>query len=120
MVVDALIGDILKVDSRIRFVGIVDYGFHLLGSKQREGVQSLVPEEIDRSFVTLIPPIISDAMHKLQQYLGNVRVVTVRYEKMIDLLVCCKNCIVVSSVEPQTETSTLDKIAESIRRLVDQ
>ena len=72
-----------KKDSRIRYVGIIDNQFHIISSKMREGVQSITTEEQDRNFVQLMPPIIMDAVEKLQQLLGKLDNVTVRYEKVL-------------------------------------
>ena len=60
-----------RMDSRIRYVAIVDRQFHVLVSRMREGVASITPEEDDRHFVQLIPPILLDAVEKLTPLLGN-------------------------------------------------
>jgi len=73
--------EVLKKDSRIRYVAIVDRQFNVLVSQMREGVASLTPADSDRNFVQLMPPIILDAVEKLAPLLGSVESVTVRYER---------------------------------------
>ena len=86
-----------RMDSRIRYVGIVDRQFNVLVSRMREGVASITPEEDDRHFVQLIPPILLDAVEKLTPLLGIVESVTVRYEKVLLVFFTKGNYVVVLS-----------------------
>ena len=73
---EKFVEEAFKKDSRIRYVGIIDDQFHIVLSKMREGVQSITTEEQERNFVQLMPPIIVDAVEKLQPLLGKLDNVT--------------------------------------------
>ena len=106
-----------RKDNRIRYVGIVDNEFHLILSKMREGVQSLTTEEQERSFVQLMPPIIVDAVEKLQPLLGKLDNVTVRYEKLLLVFFRMKNLVVTLSFDPNVTRPFMSSLSESIRML---
>jgi hypothetical protein len=40
---------------------------HVLASKQRKGVDFYTSEEVERNFVSIIPPIIVDAVEELEK-----------------------------------------------------
>jgi hypothetical protein len=106
-----------RKDNRIRYVGIVDNEFHLILSKMREGVQSLTTEEQERSFVQLMPPIIVDAVEKLQPLLGKLDNVTVRYEKLLLVFFRMKNLVVTLSFDPNVTTPFMSSLSEPMRML---
>lgn len=106
-----------RKDNRIRYVGIVDNEFHILVSKMREGVQSLTTEEQERSFVQLMPPIIVDAVEKLQPLLGKLDNVTVRYEKLLLVLFHMKDLVVTLSFDANVMTPFMSSLSEPMRML---
>jgi hypothetical protein len=104
-------------DSRIRYVGIVDNQFHLLLSKMREGVESVSSTEDDRNFVQLMPPIIVDAAEKLQQILGKLESVTMRYDKVLLVFFRVRKLVVVLSYNPEVTTPFISASSDLIRTL---
>lgn len=60
MDVDKFAEEVLKSDPRIRYVGIVDNGLHVLVSKMREGIQSLTSDDDDRNYMQIAPNILID------------------------------------------------------------
>jgi hypothetical protein len=106
-----------KKDSRIRYVGIIDNGFHILYSKMREGIQSITTEEQERNFVQLMPPIIVDAVKKLQPLLGKLDNVTVRYEKVLLVFFPFGNLTVVLSFNPDVSTPFISSLSDSMRTI---
>jgi len=106
-----------KRDSRIRYVGIIDEGFHILYSKMREGIQSITTEEQERNFVQLMPPIIVDAVEKLQALFGKIDNVTVRYEKILLVFFRVSNLTVVLSFNPDVSTPFMSSLSESMRTI---
>ncbi|MGA2972675.1 MAG: hypothetical protein ABSE39_08655 [Candidatus Bathyarchaeia archaeon] len=117
MNVEKFAEEVFRKDNRIRYVGIVDNEFHVLTSKMREGVQSLTTEEQERSFVQLMPPIIVDAVEKLQPLLGKLDNVTVRYEKLLLVFFRMKNLVVTLSFDPNVTRPFMSSLSESIRML---
>ena len=106
-----------KKDSRIRYVGIIDNQFHIIESKMRESVQSVTTEEQERNFIQLMPPIIVDAVEKLQPLLGKLDNVTVRYEKMLLVFFRVQNLTVVLSFNPNVSTPFMSSLSETMRTL---
>jgi len=106
-----------KKDSRIRYVGIVDNTFHIVLSKMREGVQSVTTEEQERNFVQVMPPIIVDAVEKLQPALGKMDNVTVRYEKVLLVFFRVQNLTVIFSFNPDVSTPFISSLSETMRTI---
>ena len=117
MNVEKFAEEAFRKDNRIRYIAIVDDEFHVLLSKMREGVQSLTTEEQERNFVQLMPPIIVDAVEKLQPLLGKFDNVTVRYEKMLLVFFHMRNLVVTLSFDPNVTTPFISSLSESMRIL---
>ncbi len=117
MNVEKFAEEAFRKDNRIRYVGIVDNEFHILFSKMREAVQSLTTEEQERNFVQLMPPIIVDAVEKMQPLLGKFDTVTVRYEKVLLVFFRMNSLVVTLSFDPNVTTPFISSLSESIRKL---
>jgi len=117
MDVDKFAEEAFRKDSRIRYVGIVDNEFHILLSKMREGIQSITTEEQERNFVQLMPPIIVDAVEKLQPILGKLDTVTIRYEKLLLVFFRMKTLTVILSFDPNVSTPFVSSLSDSMRTL---
>jgi hypothetical protein len=117
MNVEKFAEEAFRKDNRIRYVGIVDNEFHILFSKMREGVQSLTTEEQERNFVQLMPPIIVDAVEKMQRFNGKFDTVTVRYEKVLLVFFRMNNLVVTLSFDPNVTTPFIRSLSELMRRL---
>lgn len=117
MNVEKFAEEAFRKDNRIRYVGIVDNEFHILFSKMRQGVQSLTTEEQERNFVQLMPPIIVDAVEKMQPLLGKFDTVTVRYEQVLLVFFRMQNLVVTLSFDPNVTTPFISSLSESMRKL---
>ena len=106
-----------KIEPRIRYVGIVDNEFHVLLSEMREGVPSVTTDEQERNFVQIMPPIIVDAVEKMQPILGKLDRVTVRYEKVTLMFFRLEEFVVVLSFEPKSNATFSASISESMRKI---
>lgn len=62
--------ELLALDTTIRYVAVVDDEYKILISKQREGVPSFTPDEIERNFFSVFPRIVVDTVEKLTPSLG--------------------------------------------------
>jgi hypothetical protein len=117
MNVEKFAQEAFRKDSRIRYVGIVDNEFHVLFSKMREGVQSLTTEEQEHNFVQMMPPIIVDAVEKMQPLLGKLDTVTVRYDKMLLVFFHMETLFITLSFDPNVTTPFISSLSESMRTL---
>ena len=114
---EKFVEEAFKKDSRIRYVGIVDNQFHIVLSRMREGVQSVTTEEEERNFVQIMPPIIVDAVEKLEPLLGKLDNVTVRYEKVLLVFFHIQNFTVVFSFNPDVSTPFISSLSETMRTI---
>jgi hypothetical protein len=117
MDVEKFAEEAFKADSRVRYVGIVDNEFHVLISKMREGVQSITTDEAERNFVQIMPPIIVDAVEKLQPLLGQLENVTIRYEKVLLVFFRMEGFVVVLSFNADVSTPFVSAVSDSMQRL---
>lgn len=120
MNVEMFAEEAFKKDSRIRYVGIVDRQFHVLVSKMRPGVASVTPDESDRNFVQIIPPIIVDAVEKFSPLLGVVESVTVRYEKVFLVFFAKGDYVIVLSFNPDVQRPFMSTLTEWVQSLASQ
>jgi len=112
----AFVQEMFKVDPSIRYIAIVDNEYHIVVSKQREGVPSFTSEETSRNFVSIIPQIILESVQKLSHFLGEVSGVTAHYKKAL-LIFPFNNLIVVISFEAGVETPFYDRITEAVKKV---
>lgn len=108
---------ILALDKRIRYVAILNHQFELLQSKMREGTASLTPAQTDREFMTIAAPVMVGAAEKLKPFCGNIKHVTVRYDRVLVVFYRTLVHLVVLSLEPSVDEKLLDKIGSSVRQL---
>jgi hypothetical protein len=116
--INQLTESIFGLDTRIRYVAILDGRYDLIQSKMRNGLSSITPDATDREFMSVVPAIVLDAVEQLIRYCGDLSRVTVRYEKVVLVFYQVANKTVALSVEPRVDMDFLDKTGESIRRLV--
>ncbi|MGP8069176.1 MAG: hypothetical protein ACLP5V_04750 [Candidatus Bathyarchaeia archaeon] len=114
---EKFVEEAFKKDSRIRYVGIVDNEFHIVLTKMREGVQSITPEDQERSFVQIMPPIIMDAVEKLHPLLGKLDNVTIRYEKVLLAFFHIQNFTVVFTFNPDVSTPFISSLSEMMQTI---
>ena len=117
---DTFAEEAFKKDSRIRYVGIVDRQYHVLVSKMRPGVASVTPEDRDRNFVQIVPPIIVDAVEKFSPMLGVVESVTVRYEKLFLVFFARGNYVIVLSFNPDIQRPFMSALTGWVQSLASQ
>jgi len=83
----------------------------------RNGIWSITTEEEERNFVQLMPPIIVDAVEKLQSILGKLDNVTVRYEKVLLVFFRVDENTVIFSFNPEVSTPFMSALSETMRTL---
>ena len=103
-------------DSQIRFVGLIDYDFHIVYSKMREGIASVTTEKQDRDFIQLMPPILVEAAEKMQPVLGRVESATIRYEKVLLVFFRVNSVVVLLSFDPSVTTPFMSALSGLIAR----
>jgi len=114
---EAFVQEMFKVDSNLRYVGVVDSEYRVLVSRQREGIPSLTSDETTRNFVSIVPQIIVESVEKLSPFLGQVGGITAHYEKVLMMFYRVDNLIVVLSFQTQVDTPFYNRITESFSKL---
>ena len=74
---------IFQIDERIRYVGIVDLGYHVMASEMRSGISSLTSKELDRDFVSMVALTMVDGAKRLENDCGPFKIMTIRYKKLM-------------------------------------
>jgi hypothetical protein len=120
MNVEKFAEEAFKIDPKLRYVGIVDNQFHVLVSKMRVGVQSVTTDEQERNFVQIVPPIIVDAIEKLEALLGRMEHIKVRYEKVVLFFFRVEGLVVTLSFDPEVETPFATSVSNGIRKIAAQ
>ncbi len=118
--VEAFVEAMFKAEPGIRYITIVDSEYRILISKQREGVPSFTPEDIERNFFSIIPQIIVEAVEKQSPFLGKLSGITAHYEKVTMLFFRTGDHIVILSFERNQPTPFFDKVRESFAKFSSQ
>lgn len=108
---------IFEIDERIRYVGIVDTSYRVIASKMRPGISSLTPTELDRNFVSIVPPAIVDSAKRLENDCGPFQIMTIRYRKVMIAIYRGDHYITMLSFDPSVETPFLRKLTEELTRI---
>jgi len=115
--IQKFIEEAFRSNAEIRYIGLVDNKFHVLQSQMREGIQSVTPDHQDRSFIQIMPPIIVDAVEKLQSFYGKLDNVSIRYEKLMLVFFRLEDLVVVLSFDPSLSSPFIDSLSSSVREL---
>ena len=109
--------EVLKGDSRIRYVAVVDDEPRVLVSKMREGLQSLTSDAADRNYMQLAPSILIGIAEKLIPALGRVESVTIRYEKLFMVVFRLESLTIVLTFEPTIVRPFMSALSASMQSL---
>ena len=109
---------IFNLDPAVRYVGIVDLDYHVILSKMRPGFSSLTPTEVDWNFISMVPKLMVDGAQGLENDCGPLRLITVRYRKVMLAIYRGTRHIVMLSFEPTIETPFQDKLATGLESIV--
>jgi hypothetical protein len=115
---DKTVSRIFSIDERIRYVGIVDLGYHVTVSKMRPGVQSLTPTELDWNFVSMVPQMMVDSAQKLEANCGPFQIMTIRYRRVMIAIYRGTHHIVMLSFDASVETPFLRKLSDQLGRII--
>ena len=83
----------------------------------REGVRSVTADDQDRHVIQIMPPIIVDAVEKLEPLLGKVDNVTVRYEKLLLVFFRLEGLVIILSFDSTVNTPFVSSFSGSMRKL---
>ena len=108
---------VLATDPLIRYVGVVDNQYRLILSKNRAGVVPFISDETDRRFMPIAPPLILEAVEKLESFVGNLQGVVARYEKLVFAFFRYDGNSIILTAETQIETPLIAKVSRALKEL---
>ena len=115
---DRTVRRIFSIDERVRYVGIVDLGYHVIASKMRSGVSSMTPTELDWNFVSMVPQMMVNSAQQLEVNCGQFQIMTIRYRKVMIAIYRGTHHIVMLSFDPSVETPFLRKLSDELGRII--
>jgi hypothetical protein len=109
---------IFGIDEHIRYVGIVDMGYHVVLSKMRSSIKSMTPSELDWNFVSMAPRIMIESAQRLEDYCGPLEIMTIRYRRVMLSLYRAGKYVVMVSFEPTVQTPFMKKLSQELSRIL--
>jgi hypothetical protein len=107
--------NLLTLDHRILFVGIVDDQHNLMHSSFREGAKLYSDAEIIRHFMTLAPQLTINGLEKAKPVLGTISSVLVRFDRRVLVFNRLDGFIVIVGLDVDMHTPLPDLIAKLIK-----
>jgi hypothetical protein len=109
-----LVDDLFALDTRVRYVALLDRNHKLVESRMRSSVTSFTPETYDRKFMASVPPMILDTLSQLEYQCGPITHISVQYEKVDLIFLPFNNQIVAMSLEPGPLEPILRKLRDTL------
>lgn len=106
--------DLFALDTRVRYVALLDRNHKLVESRMRSAVTSFTPETYDRKFMASVPPMILDTLSQLEYQCGPITHISVQYEKVDLIFLPFNNQIVAMSLEPGPLEPILRKLRDTL------
>ena len=115
---DKVVERIFNLDAAVRYVGISDLDYHVVLSKMRPGLSSLTSTEVDWDFLSMVPKLMVDSAQKLEDNCGPLRIINIRYRKVMVTIYRGTRHIVMLSFDPTIETPFLSKLAINLESII--
>jgi hypothetical protein len=116
--------DVFRLHPKIRWAGLVSEKGEVAFVKMRPGVNSLSPEEEDRSFMEMNPLLILGAGSRLSKWAGEVESIAIRYEKIVMYLMRKHERILALTMDKESEAqgdhAAITEISSSLDKLMAQ
>ena len=109
-----IIDDLFALDSRVRYVAVLDRNHRLVESRMRTHVASFTPDDYDRKFMGSVPPLILDTLSQLEGQCGPLSHISVQYEKVDLIFIPHNNQIIAISLETGPLEPILRKLRDSL------
>ena len=117
---EGFIRSMFEADAGISHIAIVNNEYRFIASKQREGVSSFTTLQTEKDFMSIIPPIIVDAVEKMQPFFGHLNGLVAHYEKVLMIFYRIGEMVVIVTYAPDVATPFYDKITGAFEKLSKQ
>ncbi len=114
--VDLTAERIFALDPTIRWAGLATDQGEVLFATMRPGIDTLSPEDTDRSFMQLGPMLLSGVCERLAPWAGPLDIVVSRYQKVAMIVKKLDRMYLAFTISSQ-DTDKLARIFESLRHL---
>ena len=103
---------LFALDTRVRYVAVLDRNQRLIESRMRSAVHILTPETYDRKFMASVLPLVFDTLSQLEDQCGPLSHLSIQYEKVDLIFFRQNNQILAVSLEPGPLEPILRKLRE--------
>ena len=107
--------NLLDLDNRIVYVGIVDGRYKLMHSCFREGTKLLSKSETIHNFMMLAPKLTMNDLEKSKPELGSISSVLVRFEKRVFVFSRLDEYVIIVGLDEEVPTPLPELIATHIK-----
>jgi hypothetical protein len=107
--------NLLELDNRVVFVGIVNSHSRLMYSSFREGVRLFSDRKTIQKFMSLAPQLTMDELEKSKPTLGSISTVLVRFAKRVFILSRFNEYVIVVGLNIDVSTPLPELIADLIK-----
>ena len=107
--------NLLDLDSRIVYVGIVDSRYKLMHSCFREGAQLHSDSKTIHNFMMLAPKLTMTDLEKSKPNLGSINSVLVRFEKRVFVFSRLNEFVIIVGLEADVPTHLPDLVEANIK-----
>ena len=111
-----IVDDIIDLDSKMRFVAIIDKKGHVVESIMKSGKTSLKSQKEEEHFCEQVVKR-RKMRNEFDNTLGKVRYVHVEREKLTQMVVYTKNYTVYFTLEPEMTVENKLKIMTKIKKM---
>jgi hypothetical protein len=107
--------NLLELDNRVVFVGIVNSHSRLMYSSFREGARLFSDRKTIQKFMSLAPQLTMDELEKSKPTLGSISTVLVRFAKRVFILSRFNEYVIVVGLDIDVSTPLPELIADLIK-----
>ncbi len=109
-----LADELFALDTRVRYVAVLDRNHKLIESRMRSTAHSLTADDYDRKFMGSVPPIVLDTLSQIEAQCGPLSHISVQYEKVDMIFFPYNNQILALSLDPGPLEPILRKLREKM------
>ena len=114
---EQVIGDIFKINSKIRYVSIIDLNGKITASEMKPDLQSLLKKSNEAKFSKHVA-LRRKMRQEFDKKLGKVNYVHVERENITQLVIYSKNHSFFITIEPEITSSVKSRITTKIKKII--
>ena len=112
-----VISNIFRVNSKIRYVSIIDLDGRITASEMKSDLQSLLKKTNEEKFCEHVA-IRRRMRHEFDKKLGKVNFIHVERENITQLVLYSKSYSFFITIEPEITSNTKSKIVTKVKKII--